>query len=125
MAASATNTSREVGAVIGVAVLGAVVNAELRATLTGKLNRLGIPPNFQALVIHALETGAVPPSGKSAGAPPGEASLVRQVIQAAYTAFQAGLHVALYLSAGLVLGAGILAALTLPGRSPAARRPGR
>jgi hypothetical protein len=91
-----------------------------------KLNRLGIPPNFQALVIHALETGAVPPSGKpAAGAPPGEGSLVRQVIQAAYTAFQAGLHVALYLSAGLVLGAGILAALTLPGRSAAARRPDR
>jgi predicted MFS family arabinose efflux permease len=126
MAASATNTSREMGAVTGVAVLGAVVNAELRATLTSKLNHLGIPPSFQALVIHALETGAVPPSGKAAaGAPPGEATLVRQVIQAAYTAFQAGLHVALYLSAGLVLGAGLLAALTLPGRSAAARRPDR
>ena len=122
MAASAANTSREVGAVTGVAVLGAVVNAELRATLTGKLNRLGIPSSFQAVVIHALETGAVPPSGKpAAGAPPGEGSLVRQVIQAAYAAFQAGLHVALYLSAGLVLGAGLLAALTLPGRSAAAR----
>jgi MFS family permease len=81
MAASATNTSREVGAVIGVAVLGALVNAEPRATLIGKLNHLGIPPDFQALVINALETGGVPSSGKSAGAPPGEASLVRQVIQ--------------------------------------------
>jgi EmrB/QacA subfamily drug resistance transporter len=125
MAASATNTSREVGAVTGIAVLGALVNAELRATLIGKLNHLGIPANFQAVVINALETGGVPPSGKSAGAPPGEGSLVRQVIQAAYTAFQAGLHVALYLSAGLVLGAGVLAALTLPARSPATRRQDR
>jgi hypothetical protein len=50
---------------------------------------------------------------------------VRQVIQAAYAAFQSGLHAALYLSAGLVLGAGILAALTLPGSSAAARRAGR
>jgi EmrB/QacA subfamily drug resistance transporter len=113
MAASATNTSREVGAVVGVAVLGALVNAQLRATLTGKLNHLGIPPSFQAVVINALETGGVPPSGKSPGGPPGEASLVRQVIQAAYAAFGAGLHAALYLSAGLVLGAGLLAALTL------------
>jgi EmrB/QacA subfamily drug resistance transporter len=123
MAASATNTSREVGAVIGVALLGALVNAELRATLTGKLNHLGIPPSFQQLVIHALETGGVPPSGQSAGAPPGEASLVRHVIQAAYAAFQAGLHAALYLSAGLVLGAGILAALTLAPRTAPTSRP--
>ena len=120
MAASAANTSREVGAVTGVAVLGALVNTELRATLTSKLTHLGIPANFQALVIHALETGRVPPSGKPAGAPPGEGSLVRQVIQAAYAAFQAGLHVALYLSAGLVLGAGLLAALMLAPRNTAA-----
>jgi hypothetical protein len=125
MAASAANTSREMGAVTGVAVLGAVVNAELRATLVSKLNRLGVPANFQAIVINALETGGVPPSGKTVGAPPGQASLVRQVIQAAYAAFQAGLHVALYLSAGLVLGAGVLAALTLPTRSTAAGRPDR
>jgi predicted MFS family arabinose efflux permease len=116
MAASAVNTSREIGAVTGVAVLGALVNAQLRATLTTKLNHLGIPANFQAIVIHALETGAVPPSGTSPGAPPGEAALVRQVIQAAYTAFQAGLHAALYMSAGLVLAAGLLAALTLTPR---------
>jgi EmrB/QacA subfamily drug resistance transporter len=125
MAASATNTSREIGAVTGVAVLGALVNAELQATLTSKLNRLGIPPNFQAIVIHAIETGAVPPAGTSVGAPPGEGSLVRQVIQAAYTAFQAGLHVALYVSAGLVLGAGILAAVTLAMPSTAAGHPDR
>jgi predicted MFS family arabinose efflux permease len=125
MAASATNTSREIGAVTGVAVLGALVNAKLTATLTAKLRHLGIPANFQAVVIHALETGAVPPSGKSAAAPPGEGSLVRQVIQAAYAAFQAGLHAALYLSAGLVLAVGILAALTLTTRSTGQRHPDR
>jgi hypothetical protein len=55
----------------------------------------------------------------------GEGSLVRQVIQAAYAAFQAGLHVALYVSAGLVLGAGILAAITLATPSAAQARPDR
>jgi MFS family permease len=122
MAASATNTSREIGAVTGVAVLGALVNAQLTSNLVGRLRHLGIPPNFQQVVIHALETGAVPPSGHSAGAPPGEGSLVQQVIQAAYAAFQTGLHAALYLSAGLVLGAGILAAITLAPRFAPARR---
>jgi EmrB/QacA subfamily drug resistance transporter len=114
MAASATNTSREIGAVTGVAILGALVNGQLRADLTGRLHQLGIPANFQAIVINALETGTVPSSNK--GAPrPGQ--LVQEVIQAAYHAFAAGLHAALYLAAGLVIGAGLLTAATLPRRA--------
>jgi hypothetical protein len=35
------------------------------------------------------------------------------VIDAAYSAFHSGLQAALYLSAGLVLGAGLIAAVTL------------
>jgi EmrB/QacA subfamily drug resistance transporter len=113
MAASATNTSREIGAVTGVAVLGALVNSQLSSSLIGRLHRLGIPANFQAIVIHAVETGGVPSSGNTAGAGgaagAGHASLVQQVINAAYSAFHAGLHAALYLSALLVLLAGLFA----------------
>jgi EmrB/QacA subfamily drug resistance transporter len=52
MAASATNTSREMGAVFGVAVLGAVVNAKLTGGLAARLKAIGIPPSFQSLVLH-------------------------------------------------------------------------
>jgi len=113
MAASATNTSREIGAVTGVAVLGALVNARLSSGLTSQLRHLGIPANFQAIVIHAVETGGVPSNpdaagaGGSAGA--GHAGLVQKVISAAYSAFQDGLRAALYLSAALVFVAGVLA----------------
>src|SRR5260370_38400096 len=41
MAASATNTSRGVGAGTGIAILGAVVNAELRARLVSRMAHLG------------------------------------------------------------------------------------
>jgi EmrB/QacA subfamily drug resistance transporter len=123
MAASATNTSREIGAVTGVAVLGALVNAQLRSDLTGRLKHLGIPANFQSIVIHAIETGGVPANGNKAGAGgaagAGEGQLVQEVINAAYTAFHQGLRAALFLSAGLVLAAGILAVLTLGQRVPA------
>jgi len=115
MAASATNTSREIGAVTGVAVLGALVNARLSAGLTSQLKHLGIPANFQSIVINAVETGGVPSSGNTAGAGgaagAGHANLVQEVIHAAYTAFQDGLRAALYLSAVLVLAAGLLAAI--------------
>ncbi|HEX4061971.1 MAG TPA: MFS transporter [Streptosporangiaceae bacterium] len=121
MAASATNTSREIGAVTGVAVLGALVNARLSSSLTSQLHHLGIPANFQAIVINAVETGGVPTSSNSAGAGgaegAGHASLVQQVISAAYTAFHDGLHAALYLSALLVLLAGLFALIALGTRA--------
>ncbi len=124
MAASATNTSREIGAVIGVAVLGALVNAQLRSSLTSRLKHLGIPANFQSIVIHAVETGGVPSNGNTKGAGgaagAGQGTLVQEVIHAAYSAFYAGLHAALLLSAVLVLAAGLFTFVLLGRRT---RRP--
>jgi len=109
MAASAANTSREIGAVTGVAILGSLVYSRLHASLITQLNHLGIPASFQGQVITAIETGAIP---KNTNYGPFE-KLVKEVIGAAYTAFKDGLHAALYLSAGLVLLAGLLALITL------------
>ena len=91
--------------------------SQLRSSLTVQLNHLGIPAQFQALVINALETGSVP---QNTSAYSGYGKIVQQVIAAAYTAFHDGLHVALYLSAGLVLAAGLLAFITLRPRPAAA-----
>ena len=49
MAASATNTSREFGAVTGIAILGAVVNAELRSGLVSRMTHLGASAALQAI----------------------------------------------------------------------------
>lgn len=120
MAASAANTSREIGAVMGAAVLGALVNSQLRSSLVGSLKHLGIPDTFQSIVINAIETGGVPSSGNTKGAggaeAAGQGSLVQEVIHAAYNAFYSGLHAALLLSAVLVLAAGVFAFFYLHGR---------
>ena len=110
MAASATNTSREIGAVTGVAILGSLVYSQLHASLVTQMNHLGVPPNFQGLVINAIETGQIP---QNTGAYTHFGKIVQEVIGAAYTAFHDGLHAALYLSAGLALAAGLLAFITL------------
>jgi EmrB/QacA subfamily drug resistance transporter len=110
MAASATNTSREIGAVIGVAVLGALVYGQLTASLTHRFVQLGVPLAFRGLVLNALETGQIPQNTSQYS---GYGALVNQVINAAYSAFGDGLHAALYLSAALVFVAGALAAITL------------
>ena len=73
MAASAANTSRVIGAATGVAVLGWLVNSQLRSSLSAQMNHLGVPVSFQNLVVNALETGQIPKntsaySGAEAGA---------------------------------------------------------
>ncbi|MDN5758351.1 MAG: MFS transporter [Tomitella sp.] len=103
MAAAATNTMRQVGAVIGVAALGGLVNANLTDGLKDRLRDLGIPPNFDSIIIGAVETGTVPQgAGGTAGYEQTYGSIVTKVIQATYDAFLAGLQTAL-LVAGLLV----------------------
>ena len=94
-------------------MLGSLVISQLRSSLTAQLNHLGIPAQFQALVINALETGQIPQNTSPYA---GYGKIVQEVIAAAYTAFHDGLRAALYLSAGLVVAAGLLAFITLRSR---------
>jgi EmrB/QacA subfamily drug resistance transporter len=108
MAASTTNTSREIGAVTGVAVLGALVSARLSAEIASRLQALTLPKSIQQLVINGVETGYTPSNGHTAGGVgAGQLAIYREVIQAIYSAFESGLHAALYLGAVLVLVAGV------------------
>ena len=109
MAASATNTSREFGAVTGIAILGAVVNAELRSGLVSRMTHLGATPALQQYVLQVIETGSV---SLGHGSPTGNSPL-DQIIRAGYAAFTSALHDALYLSAALLVGAALLSAVTL------------
>ncbi len=114
MAASTTNTSREVGAVMGVAILGAIVIGKLQSALVASLTKLGLPKYIQPIVINGVLTGQEPSvGGSSSQAPAGQGLLVREVIHATYSAFLSGLHDALFVSAGLVAAAGILTAVTI------------
>ena len=117
MAASATNTSREMGAVFGVAILGAIVNAKLTGDLAAKLKSIGIPPNFQSLVLHAVQTGGTSSGGSASSAEHSKnaavARIATKVVKAAYDAFGSGLHEALLLSGSLILLGALVAALTI------------
>jgi len=118
MAASTTNTSREVGAVTGVAILGALVASRLQADLTSSLQHLGLSKALQQYVIQGVESGLEPSGGntKNVG-PAGQATTVEKVVHAAYSAFQSGLHAALLLSAILVLVAGVFSFVLLGRRA--------
>jgi EmrB/QacA subfamily drug resistance transporter len=113
MAASATNTSRELGAVFGVAVLGALVNAQLTGQLADRLKAIGLPHQFQSLVIGAVTSGGVPSGGSASthSSNPAIQHTIDKVIDAAYGAFGTGLHQALVISAILILSGALAAAL--------------
>ena len=59
VAASTTNTSRELGAVAGVAILGSIVNGQLTVNLMRQLAAIGIPPVFRSQIIAAVTTGSI------------------------------------------------------------------
>ena len=117
MAASANNTFRELGAVVGVAVLGSIVNGQLTVNLVQKLTAIGIPKSFQQLVVSAVTTGTYQSQAKAATAKsPAITHIVNEVISAAYGAFGHGLNLSLNIAGGLLLASAILALSTVYGR---------
>jgi EmrB/QacA subfamily drug resistance transporter len=116
MAASVTNTSREMGAVFGVAVLGSIVNSKLTGQLAARLKAIGIPPSFQNLVIHAVTGGGIGSGGAASQAEHSKnaaiAKIATKVVNAAYEAFGSGLHIALEIS-GVLLLVGAVVAVTM------------
>jgi len=116
MAASATNTSRELGAVFGVAILGSIVNARLTGGLATRLRAIGIPPSFQSLVIHAVTGGGLSNNAATKAEQSKNAAVAKiatKVVQAAYNAFGSGLHTSLEISGGLLCAGALVAAITI------------
>ena len=113
MAASITNTSRELGAVAGVAILGSIVNGQLTVQLTKRLIQIGIPANYRGEVITAITTGSV--ATKLKGLQhygPAVQVIIHKVVQAAYQAFSHGLNLALSASFVLLLISAVVAYVT-------------
>ena len=110
MAASTVNTSRELGGVFGVAVLGAVVNAQLTSGLTEKLVRLGIPPVFRQIVIQFVTTGGNLTSVENSPGVKGHEKIVAKVLLAAEDSAGHGIHLTLEIAGGIVLAAAVVAA---------------
>ncbi|MEU9557078.1 MFS transporter [Streptomyces fumanus] len=109
--ASATlNMLREIGGVVGVAALGAVLTSRLASTLTASLDRLGVPPETRRGIADSVAgTGA--DSTRDLPAP------VRDAVNAA---FVEGLHLALRCGGAVMATAAVVVAVLLrpaPGRA--------
>ncbi len=112
-----TNTSREVGGVFGIALLGTILTSRLRTVLDPALATIGLTDAQRASVEAAAGTGQLDPS-ELAGLPPEQRAAV---VNAFRESFMAGFRLSL-LVAGLVLvAAALIANRFIPGRSHAAQ----
>jgi EmrB/QacA subfamily drug resistance transporter len=111
MAASTTNTSRELGAVTGVAILGSIVNGQLTVNLTHRLAEVGIPAAYRSEIIAAVSSGSINAQAKGLSGKTSAAvqAIINTVVKAAYAAFSQGLDIALGISFGLLLVSAVVA----------------
>jgi EmrB/QacA subfamily drug resistance transporter len=113
MASSTINTSRELGAVTGVAILGSIVNGQLTVNLTHRLAAIGVPPAFRNEVITAITTGSLATKVKGYNASSAAIQrIIDKVVSAAYAAFSHGLDLALGISSLLLLASAAVAYAT-------------
>jgi EmrB/QacA subfamily drug resistance transporter len=111
MASAMSNASREVGGVFGIALLGAIVTHWFATDLSSSLRGVALPAALKAHILALAGHGG----GEAAtGLPPGaNAPALRATID---TAFVNGIHVALFVGAGvLLLGAALAFALVRGG----------
>ena len=104
MSASSVNTSRELGAVAGVAVLGAILNGQITSTLARQLAHVpGLTHAARDQVIVAVTTGNLPTSGPLV-------KIVGQVVPAVSDAFNNGLDFVLSTAGAMMLASAVAAA---------------
>jgi EmrB/QacA subfamily drug resistance transporter len=110
VASAATNTSRELGGVFGVALLGAIVTSSFQHGLTARLLDAGVPQSQVSQISGQLGAGAA--SGSAAAAQGNE-----QVVAAVHESFVHAIHLAMLVALGLLLVASVVSAVFIRDRS--------
>jgi EmrB/QacA subfamily drug resistance transporter len=109
-----TNTSREVGGVFGIALLGTLLTTKLSSVLTGKLASIGVPAAQRLAIVGSAGHGTLNPAVLR-GLSPQQAAAVRAAFA---DAFMKGLHLAFLLAAIFVLAGSVVASRFIPSGAP-------
>lgn len=115
MAAAVSSVSRQVGAVVGVAVLGAIVEHQLTTALLSRLAAAGVPAAFRQVALTEVTTGrlVLPISVLREH---DATQLLGEVLAAGKVAFERGMVIALVTSAAVLGLSALLALLALARR---------
>ncbi|HEX2424642.1 MAG TPA: MFS transporter [Actinomycetota bacterium] len=105
-----TNTSREVGGVLGIAVLGAILTTKLRDAFVPALAGLGLSPQQQATIGTAAGQGDIS-SNVLRGIPP---DIQHRIFGAFATSFMDGFRLALLFGGAVLLLGAVIAFTWIP-----------
>jgi EmrB/QacA subfamily drug resistance transporter len=116
VASAATNTTRELGGVLGIALLGAVVTASFKTRFLANLMDAGLPGPVAHTIVDRASSAAAAGGGSAATfksqAPPGTpAAVINQVAGAAQHAFVNAIHRGMLIAIGFILLASLCSAL--------------
>ena len=110
-----TNTSREVGGVFGIALLGTILTTKLKSTFAPALVTLGLPATQQAAIAASASHGTLEPAVLRGLAPEQVVAVERVFGQS----FMDGFHLALIFAGGVLLVAAFVANRFIPSGAPA------
>ena len=112
-----TNTSREVGGVLGIALLGTVLFDRLGSVLVPKLTALGLDGSQASAISQAASHGFVSPRDLTAlGLSPEQMEGFATAFREAY---MSGFHLAVLIAGAILLIAAVVANRFIPGRAHA------
>jgi EmrB/QacA subfamily drug resistance transporter len=116
IASAATNTTRELGGVLGIALLGAVVTSSFKDRLLEHLVDGGIPSQAAQSIAERASSNAAAGGGSLATfrqqVPPGTSeAVVERVVVAAQNAFVDAIHSGMLIAIGFMLLASLVAAI--------------
>lgn len=114
LGSATTNTSREVGGVFGIALLGTLLTTKLKSSLTATLAGLGLSGTQQAGVLESAGHLHLDP-GLLASMTPAQQAGVQQAFGGA---FIDGYQLALMIAAGVLLAAAYVSWRYIPGAPP-------
>jgi EmrB/QacA subfamily drug resistance transporter len=114
MGSAMTNTSREVGGVFGIALLGTLLTTKLKGTFSTLLGALGLPAAQKAAIVASGGHGAIDPRALAGLGP----QKIAGVYHAFGLAFVDGFHVALMVAAFFLIGAAIVSWRFIPHGAP-------
>ena len=110
-----TNTSREVGGVFGIALLGTILTTRLRGALEPILAGLGLTAQQQRTLTEAASHGTIDPA-LLGGLAPGQRVAVLEGFR---QSFMSGFRLSLLIGSAVLLAAAIVANRFIPGGPPA------
>ena len=113
MASATSNTTRQVGGVFGIALLGSIVTQRFTSTLAAGLKPFGLPVEVNAKILAIAQQGQS--SGSAATIPGMNGEGIHTLINNSFTS---GLHAALWVSGIVLLVGAVVGAVLVRGTAP-------